>query len=398
LFFAALTQSSLGTGAAHVALLLIAYERFHSPWAISLVLLADFAPAMFLGAVLGAAADRWSRRWCVVLADVIRAAAFVGLAFVDSFTTTLLLALVAGFGTALFRPAALAGLPALVHPDRLPSATSVYGAIADLGYTVGPAVAAGALLLVGPEDLLWVNGVTFAISALVLMRLQLDRAAPQAAEQEQRSLIGDVREGLRAVAGMGAIRVLIATSTAAMFFGGIFNVVELPFATSALGANSSEFGALVAVFGLAFVLGSLRGSAGGAAPLLKRRYLQGLALMGVGAVAAGLAPNVPLGLCGFAIGGFGNGLFIVHERLLIQQQVPERLLGRVFGLSDALVSWGFALAFVLAALLIDAFGSRGTVLITGAGGLVLAVVATLRMQREWVEDSTVAPLASASHG
>jgi MFS family permease len=182
-----------------------------------------------------------------------------------------------------------------------------------------------------------------------------------------------------------------------MFFGGVFNVVELPFARSGLGASSSEFGALVAVFGLAFVLGSLRGSGGGSAATLKRRYLRGLALMGVGAVAAGLAPSVPLGAFGFAIGGFGNGLFIVHERLLIQQQVSERLLGRVFGLSDALVGWGFALAFVLAALAVEVLGSRGTVLLTGAGGLVLAVLATVRMHGQWVEDPAPAPLASASH-
>ncbi len=48
-FFAAHAQSSLGTGAGYVALLVLAYERLESPWAISLVLLADFLPAMFLG-------------------------------------------------------------------------------------------------------------------------------------------------------------------------------------------------------------------------------------------------------------------------------------------------------------------------------------------------------------
>src|SRR4051794_29098783 len=85
IFFAALTQSSLGTGAAYIGLLLIAYARFHSPWAISLVFLADFVPAMFLAPLLGAATDRWSRRWCVVLADIIRAVAFVGIALVGSF-------------------------------------------------------------------------------------------------------------------------------------------------------------------------------------------------------------------------------------------------------------------------------------------------------------------------
>ena len=119
-FFAAHAQSSLGTGAGYVALLVLAYERLESPWAISLVLLADFLPSMFLGPIFGAAADRWSRRWCAALADVARALAFVSLAFFDGFGITLALALLAGVGTGLFRPAVMAGLPSLVSPAGCP--------------------------------------------------------------------------------------------------------------------------------------------------------------------------------------------------------------------------------------------------------------------------------------
>ena len=69
-FFVAHAQSSLGTGAAYVALILLVYDRLESAWAIALVLLADFLPAMFLGPVFGAAADRWSRRTCAVIGSL----------------------------------------------------------------------------------------------------------------------------------------------------------------------------------------------------------------------------------------------------------------------------------------------------------------------------------------
>jgi MFS family permease len=149
-FFLALAQSALGTGAAYVALLLIAYDRLQSPWAISLVLLADLLPAMLLGPVFGAAADRWSRKWCAVGADVIRAGAFIAIALVDDFAATVGFAVLAGAGTALFTPATLAGLPSLVSKARLPAATSLYGAIADLGFTAGPGIAAAFLIVAGP--------------------------------------------------------------------------------------------------------------------------------------------------------------------------------------------------------------------------------------------------------
>src|SRR5215210_1575530 len=110
-FFAVLTQSALGTGAGYVALLLLAYERYHSAWAISIILAADLVPAMLLGPLFGALADRTSRRACVVIADLLRAGAFVGIALVDSFGATVGFALLAGAGTGLFTPAALAALP-----------------------------------------------------------------------------------------------------------------------------------------------------------------------------------------------------------------------------------------------------------------------------------------------
>ena len=203
-FFGALAQSALGNGAGYVALLLIAYDRWHSPWAITLVLMADLLPAMLFGPVFGAAADRWSRKACIVTADLLRFGAFVGIAFVDGIELTLLLALVAGCGTGLYTPAALASLPGLVRPARLPAATSVYGAIADLGFTVGPAVAALVLLFGSAEQLTLLNGVTFGISALVLARLAFGEAPT--AETPHRSLFAEARDGLAATAGMPGIR------------------------------------------------------------------------------------------------------------------------------------------------------------------------------------------------
>src|ERR671910_3408706 len=92
-FFIALGQSALGTGAALVALLVLALERFDSPWAIGLILLADVIPGMLLGPLFGAFADRWSRRTCTILADLIRVAAFAGIVLWDDFAVTVCFAL-----------------------------------------------------------------------------------------------------------------------------------------------------------------------------------------------------------------------------------------------------------------------------------------------------------------
>src|SRR5215213_6804034 len=130
LFFVAHAQSSLGTGAGYAGLVLIAYDRYPGAWGITLVLLADFLPATLLGPIFGAAADRWSRRACAVVADVARAAA---------------------------------------------------------------------LIAIDAEALVLADGVTFAISAVVLALLPFGRApAHDLATGPRPSLLAEAREGIRA--------------------------------------------------------------------------------------------------------------------------------------------------------------------------------------------------------
>ena len=372
-FFGALAQSALGNGAGYVALLLIAYDRWHSPWAITLVLMADLLPAMLFGPVFGAAADRWSRKACIVIADVLRFVAFVGIVFVDGIELTLAFALVAGCGTGLYTPAALASLPGLVRPERLPAATSVYGAIADLGFTVGPALAAVVLLFGNAEQLALLNGVTFGVSALVLARLAFGEVP--AVEGPHRSLFADARDGLSATAGMPGIRALLGVSAGALFFVGLFNVAELPFAEDVLDSGEVGYSVLATVFGAGFIGGSLTGTAGAAPAVLKERFGIGLLVVGAGFAAAGMAPGFAVALAAFALGGFGNGMVIVYERQLIQATVPDRLAGRVFGMKDALSAWGFGVAFVAAGGLITLIGVRELLVASGIGAFLSWLVA-----------------------
>jgi MFS family permease len=387
LFYLALAQSAIGNGAAYVALLLVAYDRWRSPWAISLVLLADLMPAMLLGPVFGAVADRWSRRLCAVIADLVRAVAFVGIAVIDVFAATVAFAVLAGAGTALFTPATLAGLPSLVSKERLPAATSLYGAIADLGFTAGPGIAAGVLVVAGAEELLLANGVTFALSALILARLRFG-ARPLGVEPAPGrllpSLFREARDGLRALSGMRAVRVVIAGGAAALFFGGLFNVGELPFATGELETTDAGYSALVAVFGLGFIAGSLAGSGGGSARLLRRRFVEGAFLMGLGFLLSGLAPGLATALVTFTLAGFGNGLLLVHERVIVQETVPDDVLGRAFGIKDALASWAFGTAFLAAGALLTVLSPQALIAASGAGVIAVAVVCALFLRGEGI--------------
>jgi MFS family permease len=394
-YFAVLAQSALGNGAAYIALIVVAYDRFHTAWAISLILVADLLPAGLFGPILGAAADRWSRRGCLVVSDVLRGVAFLGIALVDGYPATVALALLAGLGTGLFNPASLAAIPSLVRPERLPAATALYGAITDLGFILGPALAALILLQGGPEVILFANAATFALSALVLTQLRFGAAPTVVDESSPRpGLLREARDGLAALAGMSAVRTVILASGAMLLAAGLFNVAELPFAKEELDAGAAGFGALTAIYGLGFVGGSLSGSRGGEPAILKRRFLGGLALVGAGFVACGFAPVLVAAMPAFAIAGIGNGVLLVYERLLIQTTVDDAVMARVFGVRDGLSAWAFTVAFLTAGALIEVFGVRAVLVIAGGGALLVWAVSRFALRHAWEAPSASQPARS----
>ena len=356
-FFAAHLQSSLGTGAGYVAILLLAYEQLGNAWGATAVLLADLAPAMLLGPLLGGLIDRTSRLGCAIVADVIGALAFAALAFLPHSTASLvLLALVAGLSSALLRPATCALLPAIVTREQLTRANGIFGAVREIGQLAGPALAAGVLLVATPSALLAFNAATFAVSALLLTRLRGKLNAPAAAADEPTT-----------ATSLRAARPLFVTSAAVMLVAGATNVAELVLARDELGAGGTGFALLVTAFGCGMLAGSLT----------PPRYELSIALLAVGLLGTAAAPNLPLAMLAFAIAGIGNGLFIVTVRGRIQTTIPEHSHGRAFGVLDAIDSWAFGAAILAGGALAASLGGRITFAIAGTGAL-LVLLAALR--------------------
>jgi MFS family permease len=369
---AAHIQSSLGTGAAYVALLVIAYERFHSPLAVSAILLCEFLPSLMLGAVFGAAADRWSRRTILVTADVLRAGAFVGLALVDSFAATVALAALAGAGQAAFQPAVMSSIPSLVSEKRLPTAMGVYGAIHEFGYMAGPILAAGAFAVIGATGVLLVNGVTFAISAVLLSTLALARTATSDRQERKPSLLASARDGARALRRNRAAWTVVLSSTFFVCFFGAMNVAEVLLVNTTLGGGAAAYAITTAVMGLGVTAGSLLGGRSGSPA---RLYVLGIGIVAAGMAACAVAPVLAVAVAAFLVIGVGNGLALVSENVLLQLVVPAEIKGRVFGLKAAMISGAFLVAYFGGGLLTAAIGPRATFGLIAGGSLAVCLTA-----------------------
>jgi MFS family permease len=366
-FFFAHLQSQLGSGAAYVALVLIAYQRFRSGWAVALVLLADFLPGIVLSAPCGALSDRCSRTALAVGADLLRAGAFVALALVPSFPATLALALVAGVGSAMFRPAVNAALPGLVTKEQRSAASALYGALSNIGLTVGPGLTALVLLFSSPAAVLAVNGATFLVSAALLSGVPLGRGSAQHGEG---SVWSATSTGARAIVRIPGLRALLLIGAMTILAAALMNVAEPLLAIGPLAAGNAGYSLLVGVYGAGMVAGSLvNASAGSRIAGLRRRWLVGVALDGIGMLGSAAAPSLTWAIASFALTGLSNALIVGPELRLFQELVSERLLGRAFGVRDMLSNIAFVLAFVAAGVLLSLLGVR-SLFALGGGALV----------------------------
>ena len=380
-FFLAHAQSSIGSGIALVGLPLLAYERFHSPWALTVVLLCELLPAVLLGPVLGALADRLPRRTCLVVADMLRLGAFAALAFVPSLGLMIACALVAGIGAALFNPSALASLSQVSSGNYRPAAMSLYSALDDVGLTLGPAIAGGLLLVFEPQTLMAINAVTFSLSAAVLATIPLaTRLTPPSV-----SLLASLRSGAREIGARPGVRVLLASSTGAVVAVGMVNVGEVMLARELLGVGGSGLAALMTTSGVGTFLGSTFGARTNTTWQWRKAYVLGLVCMAADLILCAVAPFFWLILVTFALGGFGNGLALVHDRLLLAHSVPEALHGRLFALHKTCTSSAFVIAFLTAGALISTLGIQAMFLCAGLLLIVIILVVRPHLRGLWPE-------------
>jgi MFS family permease len=371
-FFGAVSSGALATGAAYIGVMLVAYERFGSAWAATLILLAEFLPGMLAGPLIGAWLDRQDRLRCAIASDLVRAGSLVAMMLLPGAPALFALALVTGCATTVFRPAAFALLPSVVHSERRMAATATWGALHDAGMMIGPALAAGALVLGGAGVLLGATAALFACSAALFSRTTLVSAPERAGDA---SLVEGAREGLRFVSRDATLRVLVAGTGVIVLAAGMMNVAEVLLAQRDLHVGGTGFAVMVAVFGVGATLGSVASAGSDTLARLKLGYVGGLGLVGAGLLGSALAPSLGWALASFFVTGFGNAFSMIHDRGLIQHLVPGQMLSRTHALTGTIEAWGFFGAALLGGTLGTLLGARGVFAVSGLALLLVAAVA-----------------------
>jgi len=369
--------SLLGDGFFFVALAWQVYELSNVPTALSVVGLAWTLPIVLFVLIGGVFSDRYDRRWLLIGADLVRAAA-VGAMGILSVTGALelwhlvvLIALV-GLGDAFFNPAATAIVPDLLPEELLPQANALNGLIRPLSVRlVGPAIGGFTVAVVGSGAAFLVDAGSFVLSAAAVAFIA-PRPRRDVVSHGLRKTVTEIGEGLSYVR---ATPWVWATLVSAMFSLLVFigpEEVLLPFLVkNRLELGADALGLIFAVGGIgAVILAVVVGQVG----LPRRRVtvmyvswsLGVLMIAGFGLMTE-LWHALVLSAASAALFEIGSIIWVT----MLQQLVPRDLLGRVSSL-DWLVSIGLVpLSFALTGPVAGIIGPEMTLVVAGVMGSVL---------------------------
>jgi MFS family permease len=383
LLWAGQTVSLLGDAAFLTALGWRTFTLFGAS-RFGFVLAADGAAMLASVLIGGALADRYDRRFQMIVSDIWRFGAVGALAALDAtghlaFGTLLGLAMLVGLGNGFFMPAFGGIVPLVVETAHLGSANTLIGLSRYGGFLLGPGLASVLYGWAGSPTVFALDAVSFLVSAALLTRARPRLLDPAAAHE---STFDQIREGVRYVARVPWLWVTIVLFAFVLMFQLAPQQVLLPkLVRQHFDRGVGAYGLLTTLFGAGMVLGTLLF---GRLGLRRRRGAIAYLVWGSGSlllVAVALTPSYWSAAVLMLVRGGCVGFTNVLWETIVMELVPERLLSRVYSL-DYFGSFGLLPVGLLVAALVAPLAAPGTII--AAGACAGAALFAFGLTRPWL--------------
>ena len=339
--------SALGSAMTSVAIPWFILQTTGSPALTGLVATAMTLGGVLSGVLSGPLIDRFGFKRASVLTDAVSAVligcfpllyAAGALPFWLIMVLVFLVTCMQGPGDA----ARYALMPGLAHRAgrTIERANGVDRAIAKGALLVGPIVGGVLIAVLGPQNVLLVDAVTFGASAILVALFVHPRGHDEGAAQQGqagRSYRADLLVGLRFVFSNGLLVSMVTVIAVANALDGSLITVVLPVYARDIWGSPTAFGALVSAIGAGALIGAaLFGAIGHRMP----RRLTFLVAGAGGALLlyGGLALTLPLGLMLLValLGAVLGGPIVPLIFSVVQTVTPPEIYGRVFGALQSL--------------------------------------------------------------
>lgn len=344
--------------------------------------LAMYLPVFLLAPLVGVFIDRLEKRWVLVATDIARGLLVMLIPVLfnrsGSFLPVMGVVFLLTTGNLFFLPAKSGLLPEIVTPERLVRVNSILWGAGVAGFIGG--FLGGGLIFDrwSWSACFYLDGVTYLVSALLLLVIALrmtrrTAAAPSPSPLpaiERAGFWHDAAEGIREIRRRPFLLGPLFTQALIFFGAGGFSVLALVL-IGRVSAEGSSMG--LALAGLSAGVGMAIGSVLAERLRPRRRRAASIACfvsMAPAAAAVALAGSLPLLCAGALLCGLSATPLVVLSETALQSGISPGIRGRVFALREVLTRSLFLLSSFLFSMLGAAYG-RPAVMI--ALGVFLAI-------------------------
>ena len=327
----------------------------------------------------GGLVDRVGPRRASVLADLLAGASIAAIPALHAvgrleYWHVLVLAFASGAFDGPGRAARLALLPDLASRAdlSLERANGIARFAEHGGYVLG-APAAGALIAtVGAPGALWIDSLSFAVSALTIF---LAVAPTAAAGRSGAGYLRELATGLGFIARDPVLRTVLTMASLGSFCIAPLSTVLLPVYARERLDGAADYAALIAAYGAGGLAGAALFSLVGMRVSRRLVYVGTWGVALVASVALLFLPPLALAVATLFVLGAAAGAISPLEQTVWQERTPKELRGRAFAASAAIPLLTDALAFVVAGVIVALFGLRAGLSIHAVGDALLFVAA-----------------------
>ncbi len=381
--------SQIGSQAYYVAMMFWLKHQTESASLIGLIMMFATIPAVVLSPIAGTVVDRHSRKWIIVICDLLSgliilvqamllffAADNTDLIVGSLFVVAVLMSIISAF----FRPAISASIPDLVPREKLATANSMNSFSMQISTFLGQGSGGVLYRLLGAPVLFLVDAISYIFSAISEMFITIPQVIAQKSKSRRElfaAFYRDTVEGYHFIWKNKGMRYLFVAAATLNFFVTPI-LILLPFyVEDFLGAREDWFGYLIAGLGAGAMLGYL------AASTLKTHGMRRTRLVSLSLIAMsccfgalGLISHAPTALALFVVTGVLNGYLNINIATILQLTTPSEIRGRVFALLGTLSGGLAPIAMGLSGVVADLL-DRNIPLIFGICGVVALILSII---------------------
>lgn len=332
-----------------VAINVLVLKLTNSPAAVAGLWILGPMAAILTKFWSGSIVDRMNKRVLLIFTDIIRAILVAIIPFLPSIWIIYICLFLLSVSKAFFEPASMAYMTSLIPQKRRKQFNSFRSLISSGAFLIGPAVAGVLLLITSASVAIWINAISFIVSALMLFLLP-DAEKKEKKDQPQSLNFIILKNDWHAV-------ILFSRKNAYLvkvyFLAAFFMVVsigmdaqEVVFTQQVLGLSETDFCFLISITGIGSVAGAFTVSVFASRMSLRLLIGIGYMMVAIGYLIYAFSFSFLTVAIGFIILGYFNAFSNTGFMTFYQNNVPLELLGRVSSVFGTIQSM-FQIVFIL---------------------------------------------------